>query len=94
VGTAVAYLLLRPFFTPPTSEADVMDPEKWILNTDDGWFPGTYQEHSQYLSRASHPHLRLEECLVHIPEMQPGDTIWWHCDVSRFATQFSSGPSC
>lgn len=80
VRPVVAYLLLRPFFTAP--EGNVLDPTKWGFNANDGWFPGTYKHDSQFLSRTSHPHLRMEECLVHIPEMSPGDAVWWHCDVS------------
>ncbi|KAJ8114042.1 hypothetical protein OPT61_g3984 [Boeremia exigua] len=79
---AVAYMLLRPFFQPPTGEdADIMDPEAWTLDDKTGWFPGTFKTQSQRLSRISHPHLRLEECLVYMPPVQPGDTVWWHCDV-------------
>jgi hypothetical protein len=84
VGTVIAYMLLRPFFDPP--EEDVLDPEKWVLTVANGWFPGTYTERSQFLGRTSHPHLMLEECLVHIPEMSPGDTVWWHCDVRQSST--------
>ncbi|KAJ5777043.1 hypothetical protein N7520_000289 [Penicillium odoratum] len=80
VGVAMSYLLLRPFFTPPT-EGDIMDASRWTFSADNGWFPGTDQKTSQYLGRESHPHLRLEECLVYIPDMEPGDTIWWHCDM-------------
>ena len=76
----LAYMLLRPFFRPPGDAAHVMDPRKWSLD-DGAWFPGTSKPDSQRLSRASHPHLRLEECLVHVPVMQPGDTVWWHSDV-------------
>lgn len=83
VKTAVAYMLLRPFFQPPQGDnADVMNPEAWTLDGESGWFPGTFKPQSQRLSRASHPHLRLEECLVHMPKVNPGDTVWWHCDVS------------
>lgn len=86
-GTVIAYVLLRPFFTPP--QEDVMVASKWSFNPDNTWFPGTRKESSQYLSRTSHPHLRLEDCLVHIPEMRPGDTVWWHCDVSSNFTAVS-----
>jgi hypothetical protein len=78
----LAYMLLRPFFEPPENEADLMDAEKWKLNMDGNWFPGTFSDDSQLLSSESHPHLRLEECLVSIPEMYPGDTVWWPTDVS------------
>ncbi|KAL2291226.1 hypothetical protein FJTKL_13862 [Diaporthe vaccinii] len=77
----IAYTILRPFFRPPAGPGDVMDPARWTLDAS-GSFPGTEKPHSQYLSRSSHPHLRLEECLVHIPVMEAGDTVWWHCDVS------------
>jgi hypothetical protein len=49
---------------------------------DSEWFPGTFSDDSQLLRSESHPHLRLEECLVSIPKMYPGDTVWWHRDVS------------
>ncbi|KAF2111251.1 hypothetical protein BDV96DRAFT_499988 [Lophiotrema nucula] len=78
--TTLAYMLLRPFFKPPQQEGDIMDASKWSLD-DSGAFPGTMKPDSQRLSRSSHPHLRLEECLVHVPTMTAGDTIWWHTDV-------------
>ncbi|KAH8590336.1 hypothetical protein B0O99DRAFT_552441 [Bisporella sp. PMI_857] len=80
VSVVVAYMLLRPFFRPPADKSLIMDPTTWTLDESD-YFPGTFKPHSQRLSRSSHPHLRLEECLVHIPKMQAGDTVWWHCDV-------------
>lgn len=79
--TTLAYMLLRPFFKPPGDLVEAKDASKWILD-ESGSFPGTTKPDSQRLSRSSHPHLRLEECLVHIPPMEPGDTVWWHTDVS------------
>ncbi|KAL2877053.1 hypothetical protein SGCOL_007674 [Colletotrichum sp. CLE4] len=81
VTSAVAYMVLRPFFKPPVDSADVMDASKWTLD-ESSYFPGTFKTQSQRLSRSSHPHLRLEECLIHVPKMEPGDTVWWHADVS------------
>ncbi|KIX05671.1 uncharacterized protein Z518_03643 [Rhinocladiella mackenziei CBS 650.93] len=81
VKWTIAYLLLRPFFQPPESEEDIMDASKWIFNADSPWFPGTFREDSQLLSPSSHPHLRLRECMVGIPRMNPGDTVWWHADM-------------
>lgn len=49
---------------------------------DTGSFPGTFKRQSQRLRRTSHPHLRLQECMVHVPALQSGDTFWWHADVS------------
>ncbi|KAL5337422.1 hypothetical protein BJX70DRAFT_399725 [Aspergillus crustosus] len=82
VKTAIAYMLLRPFFQPPVDPTmDQLSPENWTLDDSTGWFPGTFKPESQRLSRASHPHLRLEECLIYAPEVRPGDTVWWHCDL-------------
>ncbi|KAH7210340.1 hypothetical protein BKA60DRAFT_524099 [Fusarium oxysporum] len=81
VKTVIAYLLLRPLFSPPKDPDYIMNAEKWTFDDSTGWFPGTMKPESQRLSRLSHPHLRLEECLIHMPEVQPGDTVWWHCDV-------------
>lgn len=81
VKTVAAYLMLRPFFAPPAKEEDVMDADKWAFDSQSNWFPGTIMEQSQRLSTTSHPHLRLQDCLMYIPEMSPGDTVWWHTDV-------------
>ncbi|OHE98578.1 hypothetical protein CORC01_06029 [Colletotrichum orchidophilum] len=81
VATVVSYMLLRPFFKPPADCVDVMDATKWTLDESSSNFPGTFKTQSQRLSRLSHPHLRLEECLIHVPKMEPGDTVWWHADV-------------
>lgn len=81
VKWSIAYLLLRPFFKEPESSSDVLDASKWSFDPDTPWFPGTWKEDSQLLSPSSHPHLRLKECMVSIPAMEPGDTIWWHADM-------------
>jgi len=81
VRTVIAYVLLRPFFTPPPNEEDIFNATKWEFNPDSAWFPGTFKDQSQLLSRSSHPHLRLEETLTTAPAMRPGDSIWWHTDV-------------
>ena len=83
VKTTIAYVLLRPFFSPPPSEKeeDIMDATKWTFDISTSWFPGTFKMDSQMASPSSHPHLRMRECMVNIPRMEPGDTIWWHCDM-------------
>ncbi|KAH6667542.1 hypothetical protein B0J14DRAFT_642465 [Halenospora varia] len=81
VKASIAYVLLRPFFTPPSNEEDIMDASKWTLDITNGWFPGTWKRRSQNASPSSHPHLRLKECMVNIPAMKAGDSIWWHCDM-------------
>ncbi|KAH8646312.1 hypothetical protein BX600DRAFT_533854 [Xylariales sp. PMI_506] len=81
VQTAIAYILLRPFFRPPTDPAKILDATAWEFDPENSWFPGTYMPDSQRLSDPSHPHLKIKECLIHVPELQPGDTVWWHTDV-------------
>lgn len=78
----IAYVLLRPFFQPPADKKDVLDPEKWTFDLEDAWFPGVWRYTPQELSPEPFPHLNLDKCMVNIPTMYPGDTIWWHCDVS------------
>ncbi|RFU27655.1 hypothetical protein B7463_g8682, partial [Scytalidium lignicola] len=97
VKVAIAYLLLRPFFSPPnsSSEEDILDASKWTFDANTPWFPGTFRETSQYASLISHPHLKMRECMVHIPTMHPGDTIWWHADMIHAVEvdHFGSGDS-
>ncbi|TIA71341.1 DUF1479-domain-containing protein [Aureobasidium pullulans] len=81
VKTAMAYVILRPLFDAPEDQCDIMDATKWTLNAERGWFPGTWRQLPQIVSPASHPHLRLGKCLVNIPTMRPGDTVWWHADM-------------
>lgn len=79
---SIAYVLLRPFFQPPALDEDKMDPDKWNFDVEDPWFPGVWKHTPQELSPGPFPHLRMKDCLVNIPTMYPGDTIWWHTDVS------------
>ena len=48
-------------------------------------FPGTDLVNGDYVglrpSPEFHPHLRLDECMVSVPKVNPGDTVYWHCDV-------------
>ena len=81
VKTLMAYVLLRPFFRPPEDKGEILDAEKWTLDLEDPWFPGVWRHTPQEMSPEPFPHLRMKDCLVNIPEMYPGDTIWWHCDV-------------
>lgn len=81
VKAVIAYVFLRPFFNPPADDSKIMDPAAWTFSTAVPWFPATFQGDSQRLSVKTHPHLRLDECMVDIPYMRPGDTVWWHADM-------------
>lgn len=91
VKVVTAYMILRPFFRMPEEEGAWREGGDWEVDGESGWFPGTWRWDSQLLSRESHPHLRLEETLVGVPEMGPGDSVWWHADVGLFHFFFISG---
>lgn len=84
VAAVTAYVLLRPFFKPPNDPSKIMDTDAWAFEPDGSFFPGTQKELGQLLSPSSHPHLHLKECMLPIPALDPGDTVWWHSDVSFF----------
>ncbi|KAL4952097.1 hypothetical protein BDW69DRAFT_200974 [Aspergillus filifer] len=77
---AQAYVLLRPFFKPPSGDETSLDPASWVLD-DSASFPGSVKGLSQRVLTGTHPHLRLEETLTLIPRVNPGDAVFWHSDV-------------
>ena len=48
-------------------------------------FPGIYEGGGGYSGPRpnpyTHPHLRLEETMTSVPKVNPGDMVFWHCDV-------------
>jgi hypothetical protein len=54
---------------------DVSTPDFPGIQPSDGGFA------SLLLSPELHPHLRLDECMISVPKVNPGDTVFWHCDV-------------
>ena len=48
-------------------------------------FPGIYEGGGGYNGPRpnpyTHPHLRLEETMTSVPKVNPGDMVFWHCDV-------------
>ncbi|KZT05445.1 DUF1479-domain-containing protein [Laetiporus sulphureus 93-53] len=76
LSLATAYIMLRPFFRPATSSAD-----EWELDLTSSAFPGSRPGRTQYLSGVTHPHLKLAKTIVSIPKVEPGDQVYWHCDL-------------
>lgn len=66
---ATSYAILRPFFDPVSGKLNL-----------DSTFPGSAQGAAQEYNAATHPHLELEETMVSIPRVEPGDYVAWHCD--------------
>jgi hypothetical protein len=90
VRLTTAYMLLRPFFTaisPPETDAfgnytqAYLDEKNWKFEPDiTATLQGATPGHSQELNNSLHPHLELAKSMVHIPKIEPGDYVAWHCD--------------
>ncbi|KAL4248713.1 Isopenicillin N synthase-like superfamily protein [Abortiporus biennis] len=81
-----AYMILRPFFRPiSTNEANFLDAKNWEYDISDPDFPGIYSRDGGFAGprpeTQTHPHLRLEETMISVPKVYPGDMVYWHCDV-------------
>lgn len=97
LSLSTAYTLLRPFFSPRTERIHMdkkkfLDKSNWVLQnpcTSDlqGANPGNGQE----LSDALHPHLELNDTMVHVPKINPGDYVAWHCDTIHAVDNVHNG---
>ncbi|GBE88545.1 DUF1479-domain-containing protein [Sparassis latifolia] len=80
-----AYTILRPFFRPKEGAEDVIDSKNWEYDITSSDFPGVYSTGSGFRgpwpNTKTHPHLRLDETMVSVPKVNPGDMVFWHCDV-------------
>ena len=89
---STAYFLLRPFFTPVQASAAIsevsgdyssefLDSKNWVFEEElSSVLQGASLGHSQELNNILHPHLRLQHTMVHVPKIDPGDYVAWHCD--------------
>lgn len=90
---ATVYLLLRPFFKPVQDfkslkeaqgdGADFLHEENWAFAGEEGMtseLQGATLGRGQEFTNEWHPHLELEKTMVHMPDIQPGDFVAWHCD--------------
>ncbi|KAK4503727.1 hypothetical protein PRZ48_004642 [Zasmidium cellare] len=103
LSRATAYFLLRPFFSPkkpaqdPTAETyeeAFLAPNNWELNrTPDSWLQGATPGHGQELRAQLHPHLNLPSSMVHVPRVNPGDYVSWHCDTIHAVDSVHAGKS-
>ncbi|KAI0076163.1 DUF1479-domain-containing protein [Panus rudis PR-1116 ss-1] len=82
-----AYIILRPFFSPKLAESDpgYLEPENWQYDISYHDFPGIYSVGTGFTgprpNAQSHPHLKLDETMISVPKVYPGDTVFWHCDM-------------
>ncbi|KDQ15639.1 hypothetical protein BOTBODRAFT_108165 [Botryobasidium botryosum FD-172 SS1] len=81
-----AYVLLRPFFKAvkpldsANSREDYLEASNWTLDLASTEFPNSVMGRGQELNEITHPHLRLENTMVSVPRVKPGDMVFWHCD--------------
>jgi hypothetical protein len=94
-----AYTILRPFFRPtvPLDSKDILDPKNWVFDISTPDFPGIQPRDSGWADLRPtpdlHPHLRLHNTMTSIPKVNPGDLIFWHCDVIHSVEQENTGSS-
>ncbi|GJE92712.1 DUF1479 domain-containing protein [Phanerochaete sordida] len=82
------YIILRPFFKPVSdglSEAELLKAENWKFDITSEDFPGIYALDKGFSgprpNTQTHPHLRLDKTMVSVPKVDPGDMVFWHCDM-------------
>ncbi|KAF4570972.1 hypothetical protein EYR36_008299 [Pleurotus pulmonarius] len=92
-----AYLILRPFFRPRVTEDPkaLLDPENWAFDIATPEFPGIFPRDGGFAgprpTPALHPHLRLEQTMISVPAVKPGDMVFWHCDVIHSVEEEHTG---
>ncbi|RDW72988.1 DUF1479-domain-containing protein [Coleophoma cylindrospora] len=94
---ATAYYLLRPFFSPinaDPSSSSFLDASNWAFDSEQTpLLQGATLGMAQELNNALHPHLDLEKTMVHVPRVQPGDYVAWHCDTIHAVDKIHNGTS-
>lgn len=53
----------------------------WEVDLESSDFPGSQPGKGQELNEETHPDLRLGEAMVSVPNIRPGDMVFWFCDV-------------
>jgi hypothetical protein len=99
---ATAYLLLRPFFRPRRTAAEApsrdayLHADNWVFTAGDGMtsaLQGAEPGFGQELNDDLHPHLDLNRTMIHVPPVEPGDYVAWHCDTIHAVDKVHAGPT-
>lgn len=69
IKIVTAYWMLRPFF----DDDDNINLESF--------FPGAFPGKGQEFNDKTHPDLCLDDLMVPVPKVSPGDMVYWHCDM-------------
>lgn len=103
IKLTTAYTLLRPFFRAIAPfEVDVsgapsrkyLDASNWAFAPEsNSEIQGAALGNSQELTSELHPHLNLPKSMIHVPEINPGDYVVWHCDSIHAVDKIHAGKS-
>jgi hypothetical protein len=83
---STSYWLLRPFFTQNKKDGS------WEIDTSSIW-QGTIPGRGQEMNDTLHPELELSTSMVSIPQVHPGDMVFWHCDTIHAVDPVHRGQS-
>lgn len=78
----------------PSALADgsFLSSDNWSLDpAPTSWLQGATPGRGQELSSVLHPHLDLERTMVHVPKVNPGDYVLWHCDTIHAVDRVHAG---
>lgn len=94
---ATAYYLLRPFFQPKSTavgDEGFLREGNWVMEEESSsMLQGAVPASCQELNEALHPHLDLKHTMVHVPAVNPGDYVAWHCDTIHAVDRVHAGSS-
>ncbi|KAJ7918667.1 hypothetical protein B0H13DRAFT_1992415 [Mycena leptocephala] len=92
LSLATAYWILRPFFRARDPASPSLKWEDWNeLDLDGTWFAGCGLGTGLELNDTTHPHLRLNKTMVSMPRVEPGDQVYWHCDMVHAVEKYHGG---
>ncbi|KAJ6596182.1 hypothetical protein DFH09DRAFT_1134322 [Mycena vulgaris] len=88
-----------PVFRPlvPANSEDILDAKNWEFDISTPDFPGIFvgENDSRFSgphpTNELHPHLVLDMTMTPVPAVNPGDTVFWHCDVVHSVEQEHTG---
>ncbi|KAJ7631784.1 hypothetical protein B0H17DRAFT_1108604 [Mycena rosella] len=92
-----AYIILRPFFRPivPADSKEILDAKNWEFDISTPEFPGIFERDNGFAgphpTNELHPHMLLDITMTSVPNVNPGDTVFWHCDVVHSVEQEHTG---
>jgi hypothetical protein len=91
---STAYVLLRPFFRPRSTDRSLpgyLDAANWVPDLESTAFPGSVPGNGQEMDDTTHPHLRLDRALIPVPKVRPGDHVFWSGDTIHAVESVHNG---